>query len=66
MSPEGKYGPGVLRYVEESKKYLAERRALIERVRKRRFDEDTRFLFREAPSNTQPSFADFERALSAL
>lgn len=38
MSPEGKYGPGVMRYVEESKKYLAGRRALIERVKKRRFD----------------------------
>ena len=38
MSPEGKYGPGVMRYVEESRKYLAERRILIERVRKRRFD----------------------------
>ena len=35
MSPEGKYGPGVMRYVEESRKYLDERRALIERVRKR-------------------------------
>jgi len=38
MSPERKYGPGVMRYVEESRKYLEERRALIERVRKRKFD----------------------------
>ena len=38
MSPERKYGPGVMRYVEESRKYLDARRALIERVRKRKFD----------------------------
>jgi O-acetylhomoserine/O-acetylserine sulfhydrylase-like pyridoxal-dependent enzyme len=38
MTADGKYGPGVMRYVEESRKYLEERRALIERVRRRKFD----------------------------
>src|SRR5512139_1790918 len=38
MSSDRKYGPGVMRYVEQSRKYLDERRALIERVRKRKFD----------------------------
>ena len=38
MSSERKYSPGVMRYVEEARKYLDERRALIERVRKRKFD----------------------------
>lgn len=38
MSSEGKYGPGVMRYVEESKKLLARRKEQIERARKHRFD----------------------------
>jgi len=38
MSADQKYGPGVMRYVEEAKKALAERKALIERVKKYRFD----------------------------
>jgi O-acetylhomoserine/O-acetylserine sulfhydrylase-like pyridoxal-dependent enzyme len=38
MSSERKYGPGVMRYVEESRKLLAQRQALIERVKKYRFD----------------------------
>ena len=38
MSADQKYGPGVRRYVEESKKYLAQRKALIERVKGYKFD----------------------------
>src|SRR4030043_289095 len=38
MSADQKYGPGVMRYVEESKKLLAQRKALIERVKNYRFD----------------------------
>ena len=38
MSADQKYGPGVMRYVEESKKYLAQRKALIERVKGYKFD----------------------------
>ena len=38
MTADGKYGPGVMRYVEESRKYLEERRALIARIRRRKFD----------------------------
>jgi O-acetylhomoserine/O-acetylserine sulfhydrylase-like pyridoxal-dependent enzyme len=38
MSADQKYGPGVMRYVEESKKTLAQRRALIERVKGYKFD----------------------------
>jgi O-acetylhomoserine/O-acetylserine sulfhydrylase-like pyridoxal-dependent enzyme len=38
MSPDQKYGPGVRRYVEESKKLLAQRQALLERVKKYKFD----------------------------
>jgi O-acetylhomoserine/O-acetylserine sulfhydrylase-like pyridoxal-dependent enzyme len=38
MSADQKYGPGVMRYVEESKKVLAQRKALIERVKNYRFD----------------------------
>jgi O-acetylhomoserine/O-acetylserine sulfhydrylase-like pyridoxal-dependent enzyme len=38
MSSDQKYGPGVRRYVEESKILLAQRQALLERVRKYKFD----------------------------
>ena len=38
MSPDQTYGPGVRRYIEESKKLLAERQALLERVKKYKFD----------------------------
>src|SRR4030067_1826129 len=38
MSADQKYGPGVMRYIEESKKLLAKRKALIERVKKYKFD----------------------------
>ena len=38
MSDDHMYGPGVMRYVEESKKVLAQRKALIERVKNYRFD----------------------------
>jgi O-acetylhomoserine/O-acetylserine sulfhydrylase-like pyridoxal-dependent enzyme len=38
MSSDQKYGPGVRRYVEESKKLLAQRQALLERVKKYKFD----------------------------
>jgi O-acetylhomoserine/O-acetylserine sulfhydrylase-like pyridoxal-dependent enzyme len=38
MSADQKYGPGVRRYVEESKKLLAQRKALIERVKNYKFD----------------------------
>src|SRR5512135_2561383 len=38
MTSDRTYGPGVMRYVEESRKYLDERRALIDRVKKRKFD----------------------------
>jgi O-acetylhomoserine/O-acetylserine sulfhydrylase-like pyridoxal-dependent enzyme len=38
MSADQKYGPGVMRYVEESRKLLAQRKALIARVRNYRFD----------------------------
>jgi O-acetylhomoserine/O-acetylserine sulfhydrylase-like pyridoxal-dependent enzyme len=38
MSADQEYGPGVMRYVEESKKILAKRRALIERVKNYKFD----------------------------
>ena len=38
MSSDQTYGPGVKRYIEESKKLLAQRKALIERVRNLKFD----------------------------
>jgi O-acetylhomoserine/O-acetylserine sulfhydrylase-like pyridoxal-dependent enzyme len=38
MSDDHMYGPGVIKYVEESKKLLAQRKALIERVKNYRFD----------------------------
>jgi len=38
MSADHKYGPGVMRYVEESKKILAQRKALLERVKGYKFD----------------------------
>ncbi len=38
MSSDQKYGPGVRRYIEESKKLMAERQALLERVKKYKFD----------------------------
>jgi O-acetylhomoserine/O-acetylserine sulfhydrylase-like pyridoxal-dependent enzyme len=38
MSSDQKYGPGVRRYVEESKILLAQRQALLERVKKYKFD----------------------------
>ena len=38
MSTDQKYGPGVMRYVEESKRLLAQRKALIERVKNYKFD----------------------------
>jgi O-acetylhomoserine/O-acetylserine sulfhydrylase-like pyridoxal-dependent enzyme len=38
MSADQKHSPGVMRYVEESKKYLAQRKALIERVKGYKFD----------------------------
>jgi len=38
MSDDHMYGPGVIKYVEESKKLLAQRKALIERVKKYKFD----------------------------
>jgi O-acetylhomoserine/O-acetylserine sulfhydrylase-like pyridoxal-dependent enzyme len=38
MSADQKYGPGVMRYCEASKKLLARRKALIERVKKYKFD----------------------------
>jgi O-acetylhomoserine/O-acetylserine sulfhydrylase-like pyridoxal-dependent enzyme len=38
MSSDQTYGPGVKRYIEESKKLIAQRRALIERVKNYKFD----------------------------
>jgi O-acetylhomoserine/O-acetylserine sulfhydrylase-like pyridoxal-dependent enzyme len=38
VSADQKYGPGVMRYVEESKKGLAQRKALLERVKSYKFD----------------------------
>ncbi|MFZ2052723.1 MAG: PLP-dependent transferase [Candidatus Aminicenantales bacterium] len=38
MSADQKYGPGVRRYIEESKKLLDQRKALIERVKSYKFD----------------------------
>ena len=38
MSFDQTYGPGVRRYIEESKKYLTWRQALIDRVKKCKFD----------------------------
>jgi O-acetylhomoserine/O-acetylserine sulfhydrylase-like pyridoxal-dependent enzyme len=38
MSADQKYSPGVRRYVEESKKHLAQRKALIERAKGYKFD----------------------------
>jgi O-acetylhomoserine/O-acetylserine sulfhydrylase-like pyridoxal-dependent enzyme len=38
MSAEQQYGPGVRRYVEESKKILAKRKALLEKVKGYKFD----------------------------
>jgi O-acetylhomoserine/O-acetylserine sulfhydrylase-like pyridoxal-dependent enzyme len=38
MSADQKYGPGVMRYIEESKKALARRKALLERVKGYKFD----------------------------
>jgi len=38
MSSDQTYGPGVKRYIEESKKLLAQRQALIERVKNYKFD----------------------------
>ena len=38
MSSDQKYEPGVKRYIEESQKLLAERQALVERVKKYKFD----------------------------
>ena len=38
MSSDQNYGPGVRRYVEEAKKLLAQRQALVERVKKYKFD----------------------------
>jgi O-acetylhomoserine/O-acetylserine sulfhydrylase-like pyridoxal-dependent enzyme len=38
MSADQEYGPGVMRYVEESKKLLAKRKALIERAKSYKFD----------------------------
>jgi O-acetylhomoserine/O-acetylserine sulfhydrylase-like pyridoxal-dependent enzyme len=38
MSSDQDYGPGVTRYIKESQKLLAERQALLERVKKYKFD----------------------------
>ncbi|MGB7295173.1 MAG: PLP-dependent transferase [Candidatus Aminicenantales bacterium] len=38
MSADQKYGPGVRRYIEESKKLLDQRKALIKRVKSYKFD----------------------------
>jgi len=38
MSDDHMYGPGVIKYVEESKKLIAQRKALIKRVKNYRFD----------------------------
>jgi len=38
MSDDHMYGPGVIKYVEESKKLLAQRKALLERVKNYKFD----------------------------
>ncbi len=38
MSSDRTYGPGVRRYIEEAKKLIAQRKALIERVKNYRFD----------------------------